>query len=182
MKTISRITFLLGLLITLSTGSFSQSPLVELQTLETTLGADIASTQASITNQQNLLTTVLADINAFTETGELDEAQALTERQTELNASVAALQATLSALQADLAIVQGKITSTQNELNQLDKNWVMANTPPAPPAPADPRILAVPDPNNPSTLNIIFGSTGNAQQDEQILRAWLYQYGLIDAE
>lgn len=182
MKTLSRITLVLGLLVTIfCTNSFAQSPLVELQAIETSLTADIAAAQASISSQQNALATTIADINAYTENGELDEAAALAARQSELNTSIADLQATLAQLQSDLAMVQSKIVTTQNELNLLDKNWVLANMP-STPAPADPRILTVPNANDPSTLNVIFGSTGDAVQDEQILRAWLYQYGLIDGK
>ena len=182
MKTISRITLMLGLLVAIfSTNSFAQSALTELQSLETTLNADIATMQTSITDQQNLLSTVDADLLAATNEGDYDAEQAFIERQTMLNASIADLQASLAQLQADLAAVQAKIPVVQNEENMLDKNWVAANIP-VTPTPEPPRILTVPDANNPSTLNVIFGTTGDPAQDEQILRSWLYQYGLIDAE
>jgi uncharacterized coiled-coil protein SlyX len=184
MKTISRIILVLALLIAcFSTDSVAQSsPLTDLQATETALNSAIAATQADITTTQSQLATVASDITAATDAGEEEYALGLAARETDLNASLAALQATLAQQQAELADIQSKITATQDEINQNDKNWWLANTPPETPHAAPSPINAVPDPNNPASFNIIFGSTGNAAQDAQLIRSWLFQYGLIDSE
>src|SRR5689334_22180399 len=155
MKTISKLTQVFAFLVALSTYSFAQSPLADLQATETTLNNGIAATEASISTTQAQLTTVAADIVAATDAGEEDNAAALAGRQNELNASLVSLQATLAQQQAELADIQSKITATQDELNQNDKNWWLANTPAETLHAAPSPILNVPDPNNPASLNII---------------------------
>ena len=183
MKTISRITLVLALLIAcFSTQSVAQSPLADLQAVETALNNDIAATQANITTVQSQLTTVASDITAANDVGEEEYALELAGRQTDLNATLASLQAILGQQQTELADIQSKITATQDEINQSDKNWWVANTPPETPHAAPSPINAVPDPNNPASMNIIFSSTGDAAQDAQIIRSWLFQHGLIDTE
>jgi hypothetical protein len=181
MKTISRTILLLGFFIAfLSTDSFSQSPLLDLQARETALNNDIATTQANIAVVQGQIAAVGTDIQAATDEGADDYVVALNGRQTDLNTSLATLQTTLSQLQAELTDIQAKITATQDELNQNDKNWWTANSPPEVQYAAPSPILSTPDPNDPNSLKVIFKSTGDAQQDAQIIHDWLLLHGLID--
>ena len=181
MKTILRTILVLGLFVAfLSTDSFSQSPLLDLQARETALTNDITATQAGISGLQSQLSVVAADIVTATDEGAEEYATELSGRQAELNLSLAALQATLLQQQAELADIQAKITATQNELNQNDKNWWIANSAPEAPHAAPSPILSTPDPNNPNSQKVIFKSTGDAQQDAQIIHDWLLMHGLID--
>jgi uncharacterized coiled-coil protein SlyX len=181
--TISRIMLVLGLLIAAySTNCFAQSPLVELQNMETALNADIAATQAAITAVQSQIDATNAEISAAMDVGEEEYANDLSGRLAELNASLVSAQATLTQQQTDLANVQLKITAINNAINEADKNWILANTQPPAPAPNNPanNITNVVDPNNPGNQLMFFVPTGNSTLDEQLVHQWLLQRGLVD--
>lgn len=175
------IAFALCATVFLSTSAFAQSSyqaqIAELQQIEASLTNDIAVTQASIAEYQDLVSMLDAQIaDALNNGGDATALQ--TQRQEALNI-VSSLQTTLAQQQGDLTAAQNKIIVLTDAMNQTDKNWILANNPPAPyQPPVAQRIVTVPNPSIPSTMNVIFQSTGDAAQDAQIVHDWLLQHGL----
>ena len=180
-------TFILCALVFPGTKVFAQtsfqSQIAELQAMEASLTADIALTQTNIAQYQDMVSSLDALIaEALNNGGDVTTLQS--QRQDALN-TVSSLQTTLAQQQADLAAVQNKIVILTDAMNQNDKNWVLANNPPPQQQQNQQnqnqqRINVVPNPGNPNSMHVIFQSTGNAAQDEQVVLDWLYQYGLVD--
>lgn len=122
MKTISKITLVLGLLMAFfSTNSVAQSSLVELQTMQTTLNDEIALLNSQIQSAQQQV-----DINnEIIAAGkpENDLAQLQIEVQENLS-FITDLQTTLALKQIELTALQGKIEGLTTQQNALDRQWI----------------------------------------------------------
>jgi hypothetical protein len=160
----------------------------ELQDAQTSISQDIATTQVTIQEQQDVLAGIDAQIAALISTTGGSDASLDKQRQDQLDI-INALQATLAQYQSALADIQTKVVEYTNLRNQYDKAWIMQNNPAITYNPASPvstpnsqtgRITNVPNPNIPSTLDVFFQSTGSTVGDEKVVHDWLLQYGLVD--
>ena len=196
MKTISRLVFVTVVLF--STSAFAQisagddqynSPtaltdlqnhLQNLQSIEATLKMEIAVAQSDLISQQDLVASL--DIQITDETDAGNDVSSMQAERSQALANIAALQDLIALKQSELASVQNEMAITNSSIQMLmfDKVWQSTYNAPAAPLAQSPNITQVPDPNNPGNMLMFFVPSGNAQQDEQAVRNWLFQRGLID--
>ena len=102
---------------------------------------------------------------------------------TELQARTVELQNTLSFWQAQLALWMSYNSQQQEQYLLANYSQTVTSTGEDIAtilAGPDNRFGPMPDPNNPWIVPV-FVSTGDAQQDAQLVQQWLFQHGLIDS-
>ena len=182
MRTLTKISLVLVILFAASTISSAQSSLEqtlqELQAQEAALNNDIASAQADMVLIQDQITPLDAQIADAIANG--DDVTALEQQRQPFLDALAQLQQSIDDMQMQLQTLQNDMLALQDQINQHDKNWILANLPPPAPAQAPNNITNVTHPNLPNTPLMLFVPTGNTSVDEQLVHDWLFQRGLVD--
>jgi prefoldin subunit 5 len=157
-----------------------QQTLQELQAQEASLNNDIAAAQADMVPIQDQIALLDAQIADGIANG--DDVTALEQQRQPYLDALAQLQQSIDDMQQQLQALQNDMLALQDQINQQDKNWILANMPPPVPTPAQTpnNITNVTHPNLPNTPLMFFVPTGNTTLDEQLVHDWLFQRGLVD--